>query len=196
MKSTHHKTGLIENNRVDVGLPHNPFRYRLKLSSSLAFRSKLGNARNRQMIALFNLSLSRECFGIGIHLFKWLKHSTHTFMSGVPQEEQRDWPRGMCIDQTWTFFLSPEVFHSGDQWIKILVKKFLGHTWLTLFTIVTGGFLIDLNKVITQLVFRDELIPCWLESGSELCVSGNLQSRVEFAILLSQAIDFNFVNTG
>ncbi len=65
--SSVHKTGSISWTRVSIALPHNiSHDFELEFSASIGFRGMGTGSRNRQIIALDSISLSKECFGIGI----------------------------------------------------------------------------------------------------------------------------------
>ncbi len=65
--SSEHKTGFISWTRVSIALPHNiSHDFELEFSASIGYRRTDTGSRNRQIIALDNISLSKECFGIGM----------------------------------------------------------------------------------------------------------------------------------
>ncbi|CAG2177985.1 unnamed protein product, partial [Oppiella nova] len=61
-----HKTAQITWNRVVIPLTHIQHEYELMFSWSQTYRGSSGSTRNKQIIALDNISLSKECFGIGM----------------------------------------------------------------------------------------------------------------------------------
>ncbi len=65
--SSAHKSGSISWTRVSIALPHNiSHDFELEFSASSGYRGTGTGSRNRQIIALDSISLSKECFGIGM----------------------------------------------------------------------------------------------------------------------------------
>lgn len=98
--SSEHKTGFISWTRVSIALPHNiSHDFELEFSASIGYRRTDTGSRNRQIIALDNISLSKECFGIGMfftlisRLFvmfdEQIFYSDNFYSAGVPESEIR-----------------------------------------------------------------------------------------------------------
>jgi hypothetical protein len=60
------KMDVIPWTRVSLAMPHMTHQYELQFTFSPTFRPPDPNTRNRHIIGLDNISLSKECFGIGI----------------------------------------------------------------------------------------------------------------------------------